>query len=720
MAPSLSTTHVLFCLPLDEAHCHLINRLRLLQIEHDQFITIAKDSAKTMLPLTIFSLSALVWHSYAAPIYPDLLRRAGEEPFVLPIPTDGPGPTFDATAARSATSAQIRSAASPDICFDVSDFHAGDLRFNLVPIALKPCDATVDGQKFDLITKGAHNNVEDGSRTLIVSSQQFTCVDRRSNKSDRTRPGLFACGGRAAGDGETTADQQYFFNPTTSPSSGIGFPLVRGAVNNGVGPGNQCLSLNSDGFLSNTPCTPPLFTPEQTWIVGADASTVPPPMISSISASATSDTQSQATGTSTQPQSVTSATTATATSASTAVPEKFELPAPNDGPGPTFDATATRAATGAQIRSAASPDLCFDVSDFRAGDFRFNLVPLALKKCDGSVDGQKFDLVTKGKHNNAADGSRTLLVSTQQFTCVDKRSNINDRTRPGLFACGGRAAGDGETTADQQYIFNSSASLAGGIGFPLARDAVNGGAGPGNHCLTLNTDGFVSNNPCSPPFLTPEQTWIIGGSSEAPSSPSEPATPTSPDTSTTTAPAATIATVTSLSTAAGKIISTAAPTSTLTAGAPENFVLPVPAEGPGPLFDATATRAATSAQIKSAASPDICFDVSDFRAGDFRFNLVPLALKKCDASIDGQKFDLITKDTGGRAVGDGETQSDEQFFLNSTASFSGGIGFPYVTNAVNGGVGPGNQCLTLNADDFVSNTPCAPPVFTPEQTWIVG
>jgi hypothetical protein len=67
--------------------------------------------------------------------------------------------------------------------------------------------------------------------------------------------------------------------------------------------------------------------------------------------------------------------------------------------GPTFDATATRAATGAQIRSIASPDICFDVSNFRAGDFRFNLVPIALKKCDASVAGQKFDLITKVELN---------------------------------------------------------------------------------------------------------------------------------------------------------------------------------------------------------------------------------------------------------------------------------------------------------------------------------
>lgn len=63
--------------------------------------------------------------------------------------------------------------------------------------------------------------------------------------------------------------------------------------------------------------------------------------------------------------------------------------------GPTFDVTATRAATGVQIRNAASPNICFDVSNFRAGDFRFNLVPIALKECDSSIAGQKFDLITK-------------------------------------------------------------------------------------------------------------------------------------------------------------------------------------------------------------------------------------------------------------------------------------------------------------------------------------
>ncbi|GLB36581.1 hypothetical protein LshimejAT787_0308690 [Lyophyllum shimeji] len=467
-----------------------------------------------MFRVTSLLLAALAWQSRSAPIPSGLSRRAGEEPFVLPPPgPDGPGPTFDATATRAATAVQIRSAASPNTCFDVSNFRAGDFRFNLVPVAPNPCDSTVEGQKFDLITKGAHNNVADGSRTLIVSSQQFTCVDRRGNINDRTRPGLFACGGRAAGDGETTADQQYFFNSTASLSGGIGFPIVNNAVNNGVGPGNQCLTLNADGFLSNTPCAPPLFTSEQTWIIGDGGSAAPSRVAT---ASATTETPAASSTLSPAP---------TASSTSTGTPEKFVLPKPVDGPGmtyllsnwrttdvqvatlgPTFDATATRAATGAQIRSAASPDICFDVSDFRAGDFRFNLVPLALKK----FLSDEVSCDPRGQHNNVADGSRTLIASSQQFTCVDRRGNKNDRNRPGLFACGGRAAGDGETTADQQFFFNSTASLSGGIGFPIVNNAVNNGIGPGNQCLTLSADGFVSNTPCAPPLFTPEQTWIVG------------------------------------------------------------------------------------------------------------------------------------------------------------------------------------------------------------------
>lgn len=197
------------------------------------------------------------------------------------------------------------------------------------------------------------------------------------------------------------------------------------------------MTLNKDGFASNTPCSPPNFTPEQSWVVG-----VTPSGSTGSTKAPEEGTQTAAPATSvstTTPMTIstTSISPAVPPSSTEALPEKFELPKPAEGPGPTPDASATRATTGAHIRNAGSPNLCFDVSNFRAGDFRFNLVPIALKPCNVAIEGQKFDLVTKGEHNNVQDGSRTLIVSSQQLTCVDRRSNINDRTRPGLFACGG-------------------------------------------------------------------------------------------------------------------------------------------------------------------------------------------------------------------------------------------------------------------------------------------
>ncbi|KAF6766433.1 hypothetical protein DFP72DRAFT_838912 [Ephemerocybe angulata] len=695
-------------------------------------------------------LASLISGGYGRPVE---LRQAAPEVFKLPIPAEGPGPTFDATATRVATNAQIRNAASPDLCFDVSDFRAGDFRFNLVPLALKPCNPSVDGQKFDLITKGAHNNNQDGTKTLIVSSQQFTCVDRRGNKNDRTRPGLFACGGRAVGDGETTDDQQFFFNLNGTATTG--FTLVKDSKNQGVGAGNACMTLNKDGFVSNTPCSPPNFTPEQTWIIGDAPAGSPPPTVPDASTSVGSTSQPASTTATTLPR-------AHQEHLKSLYCPRLEMMVP----GPTFDASATRAATAAHIRNAGSPNLCFDVSDFRAGDFRFNLVPIALKTCDAATDGQKFDLITKGAHNNVQDGSRTIIVSSQQFTCVDRRSNIKDRTRPGLFAC---------------------ATIAGGIGFPLVQNSVNNGVGPGNQCLTLDADGFLRNTPCSPPNFSPEQTWIVGDlgngvvsatppqaspvkPSPVASSPSslEPTqsscqgttvTATSTVTVTVTsqpqataAPSSSAATSSPTSTSSSTLVAAPSPTTK-----PDVFVLPKPEEGPGPTFDNTATRAAKSVQIRSAAS-DTCFDVSNFKAGDFRFNLVPVALKKCDATVDGQKFDLITKGAhndvadgsrtlivssqqftcvdrrsnindrtrpglfacGGRAAGDGGTTADQQYFFNKAGDLGKGIGFPLVRDAVNNGVGPGNKCLTLKADGFLSNEPCSPPNFSPEQTWIVG
>lgn len=69
------------------------------------------------------------------------------------------------------------------------------------------------------------------------------------------------------------------------------------------------------------------------------------------------------------------------------------------------DDTATRAFSSSAIKSSDGQCLFVDPT---AGDFRLNLIPVVLKACDGSTE-QQFDLITKGKHNQA-EGS-VLVVS---------------------------------------------------------------------------------------------------------------------------------------------------------------------------------------------------------------------------------------------------------------------------------------------------------------------
>ena len=80
------------------------------------------------------------------------------------------------------------------------------------------------------------------------------------------------------------------------------------------------------------------------------------------------------------------------------------------------DDTATRAFTSAAIKSSSGQCLFIDPA---AGDFRENLIPVQLKTCDGSAE-QGFDIITKGKHNQA-DGSILIVSSVVclPFPCND-------------------------------------------------------------------------------------------------------------------------------------------------------------------------------------------------------------------------------------------------------------------------------------------------------------
>ncbi len=70
------------------------------------------------------------------------------------------------------------------------------------------------------------------------------------------------------------------------------------------------------------------------------------------------------------------------------------------------DGTATRAFSSATLKAANGQCLFIDPL---AGDFRQNLIPVQLKACDGSAN-EKFDIITAGKHNSAANSM--LVVSS--------------------------------------------------------------------------------------------------------------------------------------------------------------------------------------------------------------------------------------------------------------------------------------------------------------------
>jgi hypothetical protein len=117
------------------------------------------------------------------------------------------------------------------------------------------------------------------------------------------------------------------------------------------------------------------------------------------------------------------------------------------------DNTATRAFTSASLKT--SDGQCLFVNP-TAGNFRENLIPVAVKPCDGSA-GQKFDLITKGIHNNAANS--TLIVSSLMNGCLDFDARRPPPITVHMFSCGGRADGAGRTTTSQFFAFGGGNSI---------------------------------------------------------------------------------------------------------------------------------------------------------------------------------------------------------------------------------------------------------------------
>ncbi|UKZ53368.1 hypothetical protein TrVGV298_007160 [Trichoderma virens] len=118
-----------------------------------------------------------------------------------------------------------------------------------------------------------------------------------------------------------------------------------------------------------------------------------------------------------------------------------------------FDATAVRPLESVNIRAADGR--CFFVNP-TAGDFRENLIPVGLAKCSEDAS-QKFDIVTKGVHDDAKDGE-ALIVSVLTNGCInfDPRRAANDQVV--MFSCGGRADGSGQTATSQLFPFKAGSN----------------------------------------------------------------------------------------------------------------------------------------------------------------------------------------------------------------------------------------------------------------------
>jgi hypothetical protein len=110
--------------------------------------------------------------------------------------------------------------------------------------------------------------------------------------------------------------------------------------------------------------------------------------------------------------------------------------------------------------------------DKLSGDSRANLTPIKVANC-GSTDGQGWDVITSGRHINAADSM--LVVSTLTNACLDFDPRGPAGGQVTLYSCGGSPDGSGSVAASQIFPFNGERG-------PLALRPDNG---PGK-CLAVN------------------------------------------------------------------------------------------------------------------------------------------------------------------------------------------------------------------------------------------
>ncbi|PTB49450.1 hypothetical protein M431DRAFT_97524 [Trichoderma harzianum CBS 226.95] len=368
----------------------------------------------------------------------------------------------DDTATRAFSNVQIKT--SDGKCLSVDPL-SGDFRANLTPIQITDCGSN-DAQGWDVITSGVHNDQK--GEALIVSTKTQACFNFDPRRAAGNQVLLFSCGGRADGSGQVTNSQLFAFTGGNGPLS--------------FAPGNdptKCFAAKGN-VIDIADCNANDATQKFTFGGAAAGGSGNDSNNSSAAASSAAATsEAAASSTSAAAAAATTSASAAATSdavvvnpgdgssQTTAAPPPPVItgnpttPVPVSGAGGTlnpsavaeaqaFDASAVRPLESVNIRAADGR--CFFVNP-TAGDFRENLIPVGLATCSEDAS-QKFDVVTKGVHDDAQAGE-ALLVSVLTNGCInfDGRRAANDQVI--MFSCGGRADGSGKTATSQLFPFKA-------------------------------------------------------------------------------------------------------------------------------------------------------------------------------------------------------------------------------------------------------------------------
>ncbi|KLU89171.1 hypothetical protein MAPG_08145 [Magnaporthiopsis poae ATCC 64411] len=444
----------------------------------------------------------------ASPIVPSLNEDATKEAHQR-----------DNGATRFRSDVQIKT--SDGNCLTI-DKLSGDFRANLTPIQVAPCGSK-DGQGFDIITAGKH--LDQPNSMLVVSTLTQACLNFDPRRAAGNQALLFSCGGRADGGGQATSSQQFAFSGnagslTFEPNNAKGkcFTVKGNALDVATcnaGDAGQKFTIGGAGGGGGN----------NAGSGGGNGQQKPSPATSSPNAGNGGDvTRAPSTTT----------TTPAGRAGSTPAPTS---PARNGGgsnngggnsgggnsgggnnngnngngsgnsiPNPTTPVPVSRAGGKLQPSAAAeaqerdggaqrslsnvqirAPDgRCLFV-DPTAGDFRQNLIPVAAAPCAGTPN-ERFDVVTRGKHNDGRAGG-SLLVSSLMNGCVsvDPRRAAGDTVT--MFSCGGRADGGGETNSGQLFKIDTGNAGGGFTLAPLSDD--------GKVCVVMGGDGRLVTGPCA-------------------------------------------------------------------------------------------------------------------------------------------------------------------------------------------------------------------------------